>query len=195
MIRAEVARDRGTGAPGALDMTQTGPNLREAFAGIAQVQRLRIGQTGSTMLNLVLFAGAMSAIWGVVLTNVVLQAQAKTAEHANQARVNFVSAEVASGAVEAITVDVSTATWTDLSDGALGLSSITLSQGVVFRGMPLGETVRYEVARGALERTSAASKDVVMRGVKSVSFSRSGSKVTTTLEIISTSEKPQTAAF
>ena len=149
------------------------------------------------MLNLLLFAGAMSAIWGVVLTNIVFLGEAKIAEDANPASVSFVggSSDVASGAVEAIAADLSTATWTDLSDGALGLSSITLSRDDEFRGLPLAETARYEVARGALERSSGRFTDVVMGGVKSVSFSRSGKTVTTSLEIVSASGTSQTVEF
>ena len=61
--------------------------------------------------------------------------------------------------------------------------------------MPLAEAVRYEVAGGALERTSGTFTDIVMGGVKSVSFSRSGDRVTTSLEIVSKSGGPQTVEF
>ena len=154
-------------------------------------------QEGSSLLNLLLLAGTLSAVWFVILTNIVSLGEAKVPERSNPASVSSAdeSLDVASDAVEAIAADLSRATWTDLPDGAFGLPSITLSRDDEFRGLALAETVRYEVARGTLERTAGASTDVVMSGVRSVSFSRSGEKVTTSLEIVSKSGISPTVKF
>ena len=149
------------------------------------------------MLNLVLLVGTLSAIWFVFLTNIVSLGEAKVAERSNFASVGSAdeSLDVASDAVEAIAADLTTATWTDLTDGALGLSSMTLYQDDEVRGLSVGETVRYEVAYGALERTSGPSTDIVMNGVRSVSFSRSGKTVTISLEVVSNSGTSETVEF
>ena len=139
------------------------------------------------MLNLLLLAGTLSAIWFVFLMSIVSSGEAKVAEQSNSTSVNSL--------VEAIAADLTAATWTDLGDGATGLPSMTLYQDDEVRGLSIGETVRYEVAHGALERTSGPSTDIVMNGVRSVSFSRSGKTVTISLEVVSNSGTSETVEF
>lgn len=168
-------------------MTQAGLDFRSSA----------LAERGGAMLSLVLIVGTLSAIWFVFLTNIVSLGEAKVAERSNFASVRSAdeSLGVAGSAIEAIAADLSKATWTDLPDGALGLSAMTLSLDDEIRELPLGETFRYEVALGALERTSGASTNIVMSGVRSVSFSRSGKIVTTSLEIVSKSGTSQTVEF
>ena len=128
------------------------------------------GQKGSTLSALLVSAGVSAAIWGVALTNIVSLGRANVEEPLNPTIVSSSAdwPDVASAAAEAIAADLFRATWIDLPDGALGLSSIILSWDKEFRRLELAESVRYEVTRGALVRAYGASTDVVMSGVKSV---------------------------
>ena len=184
-------------ARGWLRMARAGLNFRLITQARQRCMRHHTDQKGSSLLSLLLLAGTMSAMWFVFLMNIVSMGEAQVAERSDFASVSYSdeSLDVAGSAVEAIAADLSAATWTDLSDGSQGLSSITLARYDRFGGLPLAETVRYEVARGALERTSGTFTEVVVSGVTSVSFSRSGKTVTTSLEIESTSGIFQTVEF
>ncbi len=185
------------GARGWLRVNRVGINFRLNIRGRVLALGHHPDQEGSSLLNLMLLAGTLSAVWFVILMNIVSMGEAKETDRSDLAAISSAdgSLDVADSAVEAIAADISGATWIDLPDGALGLSAMTLSRDDQFRGRALAETVRYEVALGVLERTSGSSKDIVMSGVRSVLFSRSGERVTTSLEIVSESGTPQTVEF